>query len=64
MTASDSHDSPASNVFHAAGKTMAWQPLVRNPVLLEPVAEDVRPDMQQVAHFAMLCVAMRAGGRD
>ena len=59
MTSSDPH-----NVFHAAGKTMAWQPLIRNPVLLEPIAEDMRPDMQQVAHFAMLCVAMRARGRD
>jgi hypothetical protein len=49
-----------SNVFQAAGKTLAWQPIVRNQVLLEPVVEDVRPEMQQVAHFAMLCVAMHA----
>lgn len=55
MTPSD-----PKSAFQAAGKTLAWQPIVRNPVLLEPVAEDVRPDMQQVAHFAMLCVAMRA----
>lgn len=49
-----------SNVFLTAGKTLAWQPIVRNQVLLEPVVEDVRPEMQQVAHFAMLCVAMHA----
>lgn len=55
MTQNDSSD-----VFQAAGKTLAWQPITRNPVLLEPVVDDVRPEMQQVAHFAMLCVAMRA----
>jgi hypothetical protein len=49
-----------ADFFHAAGKTMAWQPIVRSSVLLEPVVDDVRPEMQQVAHFAMLCVAMHA----
>ena len=43
-----------------ADKSISWHPIVRPDTWVEAVSEDVRPDMQQLAHYAMLCVAMRA----
>ena len=41
-------------------KSITWHPIVRPDTWVEAVSEDVRPQMQQLAHYAMLCVAMRA----
>lgn len=43
-----------------AGKPYTWKPTVPSDITLEPLADDARPEMQQVAHYAMLCVAMQA----
>ncbi len=53
-------DTVRADVFREAGKTFDWRPIASPDILLEPVADDARPEMQQVAHYAMLCVAMRA----
>ncbi len=42
------------------GKAFRWQMLAQPSVKVEAVAPDARPEIQQVAHFAMLCVAMQA----
>ena len=37
-----------------------WEPLITQPVLLEPIAADARPDVEQLSHYALMCVGMRA----
>lgn len=45
---------------HKIDKSISWQPIVRPDTWVESVADDVRPELQQMAHYAMLCVAMHA----
>lgn len=42
------------------GKPYLWKPTLPTDMAFEALAEDVRPEMQQVAHYAMLAVAMGA----
>lgn len=52
--------SPVDAHSAMAGKPYAWRPMPSSDMALECVAEDVRPEMQQVAHYSMLCIAMQA----
>ena len=45
---------------HIEGKTFVWEPLISQPILLESIAADARPDAEQLSHFALMCVGMRA----
>ena len=54
------NDTQSVDPFREAGKSFDWRPITRPDLLFEPVAADTRPEVQQVAHYAMLCVAMRA----
>jgi len=52
-------EQPQGNIDRS-GKLYDWRPLKDPNVALGQVAEDERPEMMQVAHYAMLCVAMQA----
>ena len=54
------NDTQTADPFREVGKSFDWRPITSPDLRFEPVAEDARPEMQQVAHFAMLCVVMRA----
>lgn len=55
------NDNPAKpDEIDAQGKTFKWTMLAKPSIAVEGVAPDARPELQQVAHFAMLCVAMQA----
>lgn len=48
------------NDIDRSGKLFDWRPLPEPGATLDKVADDVRPEMAQMAHYAMLCVAMQA----
>ena len=50
----------SQNNIDRSGKLFDWRPLYEPSAMLEEIAQDTRPEMAQLAHYAMLCVAMQA----